>query len=168
MAEQEQFINRAQRDPLTGLYNRDGFMEQYATMDVKESLTYAILDIDNFKQVNDKIGHAGGDAALKILADTLSSVFQKQAIVGRYGGDEFMVCVYDMDKYEVAALFDKLVKAMDCDMDYQGKIKHLSISLGAAYAGQKMPLDVLLKSADKVLYLVKEQGKNNWNMDILE
>ena len=168
MAEQEQFINRAQRDPLTGLYNRDGFMEQYATMDVKESLTYAILDIDNFKQVNDKIGHAGGDAALKILADTLSSVFQKQAIVGRYGGDEFMVCVYDMDKYEVAALFDKLVKAMDCDMDYQGKIKHLSISLGATYAGQKMPLDVLLKSADKVLYLVKEQGKNNWNMDILE
>ena len=168
MVEQEQFINRAQRDPLTGLYNRDGFMEQYATMDVKESLTYAILDIDNFKQVNDKIGHAGGDAALKILAETLSSVFQKQAIVGRYGGDEFMVCVYDMDKYEVAALFDKLVKAMDCDMDYQGKIKHLSISLGAAYAGQKMPLDVLLKSADKVLYLVKEQGKNNWNMDILE
>lgn len=168
MAEQEQFINRAQRDPLTGLYNRDGFMEQYATMEVKESLTYAILDIDNFKQVNDKIGHAGGDAALKILADTLSSVFQKQAIVGRYGGDEFMVCVYDMDKYEVVALFDKLVKAMDCDMDYQGKIKHLSISPGAAYAGQKMPLDVLLKSADKVLYLVKEQGKNNWNMDILE
>lgn len=168
MVEQEQFINRAQRDPLTGLYNRDGFMEKYATMEVKKSLTYAILDIDNFKQVNDKIGHAGGDAALKILADTLSAVFEKQAIVGRYGGDEFMVCVYDMDQYEVAALFDKLVKAMDRDMDYQGKIKHLSISLGATYVGQKMPLDVLLKSADKVLYLVKEQGKNNWNMDILE
>ena len=79
-----------------------------------------------------------------------------------------MVCVYDMAQYEVAALFDKLVKTMDRDMDYQGKIKHLSISLGATYAGQKMPLDVLLKSADKVLYLVKEQGKNNWNMDILE
>lgn len=168
MVEQEQFINRAQRDPLTGLYNRDGFMEKYATMEVKKSLTYAILDIDNFKQVNDKIGHAGGDAALKILADTLSAVFEKQAIVGRYGGDEFMVCVYDMDQFEVAALFDKLVKAMDRDMDYQGKIKHLSISLGATYVGQKMPLDVLLKSADKVLYLVKEQGKNNWNMDILE
>lgn len=168
MVEQEQFINRAQRDPLTGLYNRDGFMEKYATMEVKKSLTYAILDIDNFKQINDKIGHVGGDAALKILADTLSAVFEKQAIVGRYGGDEFMVCVYDMDQYEVAALFDKLVKAMDRDMDYQGKIKHLSISLGATYVGQKMPLDVLLKSADKVLYLVKEQGKNNWNMDILE
>lgn len=168
MVEQEQFINRAQRDPLTGLYNRDGFMEKYATMEVKKSLTYAILDIDNFKQINDKIGHVGGDAALKILADTLSAVFEKQAIVGRYGGDEFMVCVYDMDQYEVAALFDKLVKTMDRDMDYQGKIKHLSISLGATYAGQKMPLDVLLKSADKVLYLVKEQGKNNWNMDILE
>lgn len=168
MVEQEQFINRAQRDPLTGLYNRDGFMEKYATMEVKKSLTYAILDIDNFKQINDKIGHAGGDAALKLLADTLSAVFEKQAIVGRYGGDEFIVCVYDMDQYEVAALFDKLVKNMDRDMDYQGKIKHLSISLGATYVGQKMPLDVLLKSADKVLYLVKEQGKNNWNMDILE
>lgn len=150
------------------IYNRDGFMEQYATMDVKESLTYAILDIDNFKQVNDKIGHAGGDAALKVLADTLSDVFQKQAIVGRYGGDEFMVCVYDMDKVEVAALFDKLVKAMNRDLDYQEKIKHLSISLGAAYTGQKMPMDVLLKSADKVLYMVKEQGKNNWNMDVIE
>lgn len=168
MVEQEQFINRAQRDPLTGLYNRDGFMEKYATMEVKKSLTYAILDIDNFKQINDKIGHAGGDAALKLLADTLSAAFEKQAIVGRYGGDEFIVCVYDMDQYEVAALFDKLVKNMDRDMDYQGKIKHLSISLGATYVGQKMPLDVLLKSADKVLYLVKEQGKNNWNMDILE
>ena len=106
--------------------------------------------------------------SLWALANTLSAVFEKQAIVGRYGGDEFMVCVYDMDQYEVAALFDKLVKAMDRDMDYQGKIKHLSISLGATYVGQKMPLDVLLKSADKVLYLVKEQGKNNWNMDILE
>ena len=55
-----------------------------------------------------------------------------------------------MDKVEVAALFDKLVKAMDRDLDYQEKIKHLSISLGAAYTGQKMPMDVLLKSADKV------------------
>lgn len=73
-----------------------------------------------------------------------------------------------MDKVEVAALFDKLVKAMDRDLDYQEKIKHLSISLGAAYAGQKMPMDVLLKSADKVLYMVKEQGKNNWNMDVIE
>lgn len=73
-----------------------------------------------------------------------------------------------MDKVEVAALFDKLVKAMDRDLDYQEKIKHLSISLGAAYTGQKMPMDVLLKSADKVLYMVKEQGKNNWNMDVIE
>lgn len=73
-----------------------------------------------------------------------------------------------MDKVEVAALFDKLVKAMERDLDYQEKIKHLSISLGAAYAGQKMPMDVLLKSADKVLYMVKEQGKNNWNMDVIE
>lgn len=73
-----------------------------------------------------------------------------------------------MDKVEVAALFDKLVKAMERDLDYQEKIKHLSISLGAAYIGQKMPMDVLLKSADKVLYMVKEQGKNNWNMDVIE
>lgn len=73
-----------------------------------------------------------------------------------------------MDKVEVAALFDKLVKAMNRDLDYQEKIKHLSISLGAAYTGQKMPMDVLLKSADKVLYMVKEQGKNNWNMDVIE
>lgn len=73
-----------------------------------------------------------------------------------------------MDKVEVAALFDKLVKAMERDLDYQEKIKHLSISLGAAYTGQKMPMDVLLKSADKVLYMVKELGKNNWNMDVIE
>lgn len=73
-----------------------------------------------------------------------------------------------MDKVGVAALFDKLVKAMNRDLDYQEKIKHLSISLGAAYTGQKMPMDVLLKSADKVLYMVKEQGKNNWNMDVIE
>lgn len=73
-----------------------------------------------------------------------------------------------MDKVEVAELFDKLVKAMERDLDYQEKIKHLSISLGAAYTGQKMPMDVLLKSADKVLYMVKEQGKNNWNMDVIE
>lgn len=73
-----------------------------------------------------------------------------------------------MDKVEVAALFDKLVKAMERDLDYQEKIKHLSIGLGAAYTGQKMPMDVLLKSADKVLYMVKELGKNNWNMDVIE
>ena len=87
----------AKTDALTGLYNRYGLSEEMNRIyDRKElPLLFAIMDIDNFKSVNDTLGHAGGDEALKLLADTMRLVFGTHVLMARFGGDEFMVvCVW--------------------------------------------------------------------------
>ena len=158
-------LDRAQKDPLTGLYNRKRFSKEFEKIEPKESIAYAVLDIDNFKQVNDTLGHAGGDEALKCLAGKIRNIFKGKVIYGRFGGDEFVICTYDMSREKVESLFEKLVQEMKCKLEYQGKEKDLSISLGAVYRQRKLPLETLLKDADAVLYDVKENGKNSWKMD---
>lgn len=166
--EQERMLERAQTDPLTGLYNRDGFNGHFDALEVKDHVVFAMMDIDNFKGVNDELGHAGGDRALVILADCLKENFPKNCIVSRFGGDEFILCMKDVTKDEAARRLNRLVKAMDRDMLWEEKNKHLSISLGAVYAKGKPPKDVLIREADERLYHVKESGKNNWILENLE
>lgn len=163
--DQQRMLDRAQKDPLTGLYNRKRFSKEFEKIEPKESIAYAVLDIDNFKQVNDTLGHAGGDEALKCLAGKIRNIFKGKVIYGRFGGDEFVICTYDMSREKVESLFEKLVQEMKCKLEYQGKEKDLSISLGAVYRQRKLPLETLLKDADAVLYDVKENGKNSWKMD---
>lgn len=168
MEEQRQIRERAQRDPLTGLYNRDGFTECFEAVKETSSIAFAVMDIDNFKSVNDQLGHAGGDEALKALADNMSRIFDRKAVLCRYGGDEFILCIFDMDREQVEQLLERLVRSMDYEMDYHGNKKHLSISLGAVYGSCKQSQKQLFQAADEVLYQVKEYGKNNWSMKNLE
>ena len=163
--EQQRLLDHAQKDPLTGLYNRKRFAKKYKQIEVKDSIAYAVLDIDNFKSLNDTLGHAGGDEALKCLADKIRNIFKGKVIYSRFGGDEFTICTYDMPREKVEKLFERLVQEMNFDIEYQGMKKSLSISLGAVYRQKKLPLDTLLKDADEVLYKVKENGKNHWIME---
>ena len=166
--EMQQMENKAQRDPLTGIYNREGFQTRlaalYEKLDEKLPLTIAVMDFDSFKSVNDTLGHAGGDAALKLLADTLTEIFDENAIVSRYGGDEFMICTYETDEKKVQELLAKLVKQMDRTFTYQALSKKISISVGAVLAKERVSFEVLYKEADKVLYYTKNHGKNGYHL----
>lgn len=156
----------AKTDALTGLYNRYGLSEEMNRIyDRKElPLLFAIMDIDNFKSVNDTLGHAGGDEALKLLADTMRLVFGTHVLMARFGGDEFVLCIQNRDQENVQAQLDKLVRSMCQTFTYGGGSVPLSISLGAVYMTEKVPYEKLFKEADSVLYDVKTRGKNSFEV----
>lgn len=166
--EMQQMENKAQRDALTGIYNREGFQTRldalYEELDEKLPITVVVMDFDSFKSVNDTLGHTGGDAALKLLADTLTGIFGENAIVSRYGGDEFMVCIYDTKEKRVQELLVKLVKEMDRQFTYQALTQKISISVGAVHTNERVSFEVLYKEADKVLYYTKNHGKNGYHL----
>lgn len=166
--EMQQMENKAYRDPLTGIYNREGFQNRleavYEEIEQKLPITVTVMDFDSFKAVNDTLGHAGGDEALKLLANTLSEVFDRNAIVSRYGGDEFMVCIYETEEKRVHELLGKLIKAMDRMFTYQGITHKISISVGAVFVKEPVSFEALYKEADEALYYTKNHGKNGYHL----
>lgn len=168
MEEKQQILAKAERDPLTGLFNREGFKNVYDRYHKSgEDGTYmiSILDFDNFKQVNDSLGHAGGDEALKLLAKEMQDVFGADGITVRFGGDEFLVYMPMIESREkVKVLMQTLVKRMNRTMDYEGEKIELSISFGAVLAERTEDVKDALKRADEVLYALKRTGKNDWKL----
>lgn len=166
--EKQRIQNEADRDALTSIYNRTGYEKRVHELSEKygenASVIFAVLDLDNFKSVNDSLGHAGGDEALKLLAGRLDRMSGENTVVARYGGDEFVVCMFAVDQADGQKIFETLVNGMDTDMNYQGRLHHLSISLGAVYAEHTLPLAVLFVEADQVLYQVKSAGKNGFKL----
>ncbi len=154
--------------PLTGIYNRTGYEARLQELSDRygkdASMTFAVMDLDNFKSVNDSLGYAGGDEALKLLAGRLDRISGESAVAARYGGDEFMVCMFGVGEEDARKIFRELVSAMDTDIQVQGVVHHLSISLGAVHAPHTLPPAVLFMEADKVLYNVKAKGKNGFDL----
>lgn len=145
-------------DPLTGLYNRR-YLEMRIESEIKRakrkgySVSFLMIDGDNFKQINDTFGHPEGDRALKQIADKLKSLVRDEDIVARYGGDEFCVLLPDADK-KVAM---DVAKRM-CQASNDAK---LSISVGyASYPEDAETSDELIEAADKALLEAKRQGKS--------
>lgn len=166
MEEKQQMKKKAQTDPLTDIYNRDGFGERFAELYAGEKtvcpITFAVLDVDNFKQVNDTLGHSGGDEVLKLLADNLKKICAPKSIVARYGGDEFIFLLWETDRQEAEEITNRLVESMDRTIERQGKEQKISISLGAVYTEQRLPYDELFAKADETLYHMKKKGKNGY------
>lgn len=150
------------RDALTGLLNRRGIdLAIQARMEQRPGEPYvlALMDIDDFKTVNDVHGHDVGDEALRTLARVVQDAFPSDAIVGRYGGDEFLVLLYGYEPSEAEPLFVGLVeRELSCTLD--GKRYPLSMSVGyASYPSQAEDLMSVYGKADKTLYAVKLTGK---------
>lgn len=150
----------AMRDPLTGLFNRRAFAErllsEIAASDTnRRSLAYVMIDLDNFKSVNDTHGHAHGDAVLKKLGETLLRSSRAHDVVGRYAGDEFVVMLTNVDDEQARAL----VARISNDLRSAG----LSCSLGAAtYPNDAHDAGSLMAAADRALYATKAAGKNGF------
>ncbi|MEG1585093.1 MAG: GGDEF domain-containing protein, partial [Anaerovorax sp.] len=163
---QEMLRRSAAIDGLTGLYNKTT-TEQYIEAflrgegaDGKHALI--IMDIDFFKSVNDELGHAKGDEILAECGQTLRKIFRKNDIVGRVGGDEFMVLLKDYgDRSLIMTKMDDVIKNM-CQEHLQedtGKRVRTTASIGIAlYDEDGRNFDELYKSADIALYVSKKNG----------
>ena len=153
----------AHTDSLTGIYNRCGFDESAERMiskNPKAHFVAALLDIDDFKFINDIYGHAYGDKALKSLTDSMKAFFPKNTLLGRNGGDEFCILLPDHTYKKVEEMllqFTKLPKTFSC----KGKEYPFFISLGyAEYPTFASNRSQLMRCADAALYEIKLHGKN--------
>ena len=153
----------AHTDSLTDIYNRYGFdelAEKMITKNPKAHFVAALLDIDDFKFINDIYGHVYGDRALKSLTDSMKAFFPKNTLLGRNGGDEFCILLPDHTYKEAGELllqFTKLPKTFSC----KGKEYPFFISLGyAEYPTFASGRSQLMRCADAALYEIKLHGKN--------
>ena len=156
---------RAEKDALTGLYNKGATMQliQNAIEDSKKDTLNAlmIIDLDNFKEVNDLLGHAQGDQVLVDTATALNEIFKGGDIVGRIGGDEFVVFMKNLNAISNAdILAGKVVRNVNFSFDYEDRQINVTCSVGVAifpYHGNDY--EELFNKADKAVYTAKANGK---------
>ncbi|MBI3995148.1 MAG: GGDEF domain-containing protein [Nitrospirae bacterium] len=156
-------------DELTGLYNRRHVMEELKA-EFSRSMRFGLplsclaIDLDFFKEVNDRYGHLAGDEALRQISDLFQKNFREPDILARSGGEEFLVILPQTDiqgALAKAELLRKQVEQQDFTVE-RGTTIHMTISIGAAaYPDERIhTMDHLLKTADDVLYRSKETGRN--------
>ena len=161
---------RAEKDALTGLYNKGATMQliQNAIDDSKKDALNAlmIIDLDNFKEVNDLMGHAQGDQVLVDTAAALNDIFKGGDIVGRIGGDEFVVFMKNLNAISNAdILASKVVRNVNYSFDYEDRQIHVTCSVGVAifpYHGTNY--EDLFNKADKAVYTAKANGKSGYRI----
>ena len=163
-----QILNVApHKDALTGLANRALFMElarNLRSLAVREGAAMSLLfiDLDGFKQVNDTLGHQAGDRLLGSIANILEKNRRRNDIVGRYGGDEFVMCLYDVRSCQAA---EKISRSIIRDIESVSATEldqlPVSASIGQLYLASAgaLSLDDALKAADEAMYDAKNAGK---------
>lgn len=155
----------ARMDDLTGLLGREQFFQTGAGIlkDMKaphggKTGCFLILDIDHFKEINDRNGHPAGDRVLKRLAENLKELFENRGILGRLGGDEFVALIYHpMAKTEIEKLLNQLKQEMA-----EGEGEAATCSIGVIPVEPGYTIEELYRSADRLLYEAKKQGKNQF------
>ncbi|TKI70996.1 diguanylate cyclase [Sulfurimonas crateris] len=156
-------------DSLTGLPNRFQLEERlgFAIKMAKrnsEKLSVMFLDLDNFKEVNDTLGHDAGDALLIGLSKRFSSVLREVDTVSRLGGDEFIFLLPNTDDSGASYTAEKLLKIIETPCDYDGNDMLVTGSIGIAiYPDDGLDQQTLFKNADTAMYLAKESGRNRYH-----
>lgn len=155
-------------DSLTGLFNRRYFFELAGkelarARRSQQSFSVVLLDLDNFKQINDQYGHLVGDQALQAVAKRIRDCIREIDILGRYGGEEFVMLMPDTDLTSAIQMAERVCLGMNSDPI---KINEHSISMAASLGvatlevGQDITIDSLLDQADQALYTAKREGRN--------
>ncbi len=155
----------AMKDSLTGLYNRS-YAEKYVQMylNQKDACAYIMIDLDNFKEVNDTYGHIAGDYALKNIANMLTEIAENIGIACRLGGDEFSLFIHqDVDRTIVHKIAASMLSEYEKVKAGNASIAETSLSIGIALAPEDgTTYEELYNAADKALYLSKRGGKNQY------
>ena len=163
--ELEQTTLKSLTDALTGLNNRDYLEKELQDLLAKgHSGTLFMIDLDNFKTMNDTYGHMVGDEVLQNFADTLKHYAEEKDIVCRLGGDEFVTFYTDLtDKAVAAGKAAGIIKLFADKMGAMGYAGVVSVSIGAKITAGDETFENLYADADETLYFVKENGKNAYH-----
>ncbi|AKF25973.1 hypothetical protein YH65_05775 [Sulfurovum lithotrophicum] len=170
LLEQTKKLNfQAYHDPLTQLPNRTLFNDRLQQTIVyaqrhQESFGVFFIDLDNFKQINDTLGHYMGDEVLKIVAKRLIKCVREEDTLSRLGGDEFTLLVHELATPESAAkVAEKIMDAMKEPIVIDHQTLHVTVSIGISlYPRDAINMHDLLKYADIAMYKAKEEGRNNY------
>lgn len=158
---------RAERDPLTGLYNRDAVLarlEEELSRAARSGQSIGVLlaDLDHFKQVNDTRGHLDGDAVLREAARRLRVALRPYDVLGRYGGEEFLAVAPGCDEAGLHHLAERLRRSLGGrPMDAPGGPLTVTVSVGACLGPAGVgDSELLIRSADEALYRAKDAGRD--------
>lgn len=158
----------ALRDKLTGLYNRHYLIEQLEYLLAqhrrhKKRSSVMMIDLDNFKKVNDYYGHIIGDMALRAVAECVHRICRDSDILTRYGGEEFIIVCHDTDINEGSQLAERIRRSVECltieSLGFPGP-QTISIGVYELSPDEELTVDQLIRKADKALYRAKEEGRN--------
>ncbi|QHJ00827.1 diguanylate cyclase [Xylophilus rhododendri] len=165
----QSLLDYSERDALTGLFNRKTFDEQFsrhtrdagtaaaAGEDSTEAHWLAVIDIDHFKQVNDRFGHVYGDEVLILVANLLKSSFRSQDRIFRFGGEEFVVLLRQASLEQARLIFNRL--RTNIEQFRFPQVGRVTISVGFTSANAGAPVEIM-GHADQALYHAKENGRN--------
>ncbi len=159
----------ANYDPLTGLPNRRMFKEAL-NLSIKNAkqkqsrLALLFLDLDNFKIINDTLGHIMGDKILIAASSRLKSLLDDKSHIARLGGDEFVIIINELDDVqEVSRLADKIISLIEKPFSFNEQEMFIGTSIGISlYPDDTQETQILLSYADTAMYSAKEKGKNNY------
>ncbi|HEX3373324.1 MAG TPA: GGDEF domain-containing protein [Edaphobacter sp.] len=156
--------DESERDLLCGVLNRRGIEQKLDTElnradRTGQSLAIALIDIDHFKAINDHAGHAAGDAALRDVVSAIAGRLRPHDLLGRFGGDEFLLIFPHTDSSEAFAVSSRIEQSVR-ELSIPGEAIPLTISIGLTQATSGEMTDILLARADKALYNAKNAGRN--------
>jgi|GEM_PF-2651059 len=168
---EEKLRKQATSDPLTGVANRTELLHQLefsiaSTNRSDDGFVLLMLDLDNFKVVNDTLGHSSGDKLLSIAAQRLRDVVRTTDTVARIGGDEFAIIARHLDKtHGVTVLAQKIIDALSAPFEFDGKIVTVGCSIGVTqYPMDKGDPELLMQHADLALYRAKDEGRARFHL----
>jgi diguanylate cyclase (GGDEF)-like protein len=166
-----QLAYRALHDPLTGLPNRALFLDRLGvaldrSRRTNGTVAVLFLDVDNFKQVNDSLGHAAGDQLLAVVADRLRAMLRPMDTVARFGGDEFTLLFEDLDgEREVVLVAERISRAAAVPIRLDDSEASVTVSIGIAMVDDpSVPPDTVIREADAAMYRAKDRGRSRYEL----
>ncbi|MGQ7246907.1 diguanylate cyclase [Halomonas sp. V046] len=162
--------SEATRDPLTQIANRRGLHDELrrlvaAAIRHQRPFTLAMLDIDHFKRFNDTMGHEVGDQALVAVANGLGQTLRLGDLLGRWGGEEFLIALPGAPIGAATPLFDRLrERLLELEFTKGGQTLALTVSIGATEHRDQESYETTLRRADAALYEAKREGRDRWKV----
>jgi diguanylate cyclase (GGDEF)-like protein len=167
---EERLVHQAFHDPLTGLANRTLFADRLEhalarTERNKSEIAVMFIDLDDFGDVNNSLGHGLGDSLLVEIADRIGACLRPQDTLARFGGDEFVVILEDTDVGGVVEVAERLLRVIDAPISINGHELSVTSSIGIVFGKAKeFSTEDLLRSADAAMYRSKRGGKNGYEI----
>lgn len=166
ISENFEMIDKLQKDSLTGLLNRYTFIEKYDRLaeemkSQRKSVVLIMIDLDDFKRINDTYGHLAGDLVIRTVGLAIKNSVREQDLLCRFGGDEFLIVQWDLTDDEALKTAQRIQTAMQTALLYQNQQIFYTASIGLVYHNEwQSDLDELICQADSQMYEAKAKGKN--------